>query len=204
MGEQASKLGPIAGHPMSVFSTTREPRMRDQGCAPKEIRVRPRRFRIGEIAIVHGSDPQAFHRLASNQVVDVAADADRSEKSRKHEVVVISSFFPGCYREHAEPFQRIFLPTNRIGPRVGHLLFPVMLACIVRRIRHDLWIESMPSVSATSLIPRSTSQPVLALPAGLMQVRPYASKLCTIVLRTYAVQGRPAWRKVQGLSYNST
>lgn len=53
--------------------------MRVQGCAPKEIRVRFRRFRIGEIAIVHGSDPQAFHCLASNQVVDVAADADRSE-----------------------------------------------------------------------------------------------------------------------------
>lgn len=56
--------------------------------------------------------------------------------SRKHEVVVISSFFPGCYRERPEPFQRIFLPTNRVGPLAG----------IVRRIRHDLWIESMPSV----------------------------------------------------------
>ena len=77
MRKQARELGPIAGNPMSVLSTTREPRMRDQGCAPNEVRVRRRRFRIGKVAIVHGAEPQAFHCLASNQVIDVAADADR-------------------------------------------------------------------------------------------------------------------------------
>ena len=75
MREQAPELGPIAGYPMSVLSTTQEPRMRDQGCTLNEVRVRPRCFRIGKVAVVHGAGPQAFHCVASNQVVDVAADA---------------------------------------------------------------------------------------------------------------------------------
>ena len=77
MRKQAPELGPIAGDPMSVLSTTREPRMRDQGCAPNEVRVRRRCLRIGKVAVVHGAGPQAFHCAASNQVVDVAAYAHR-------------------------------------------------------------------------------------------------------------------------------
>lgn len=83
--------------------------------------------------------------------------------SRKHKVVAISSFLPACHKERTDPFQRIFLPTSRVAPRVGQLLFSVMLAGVARRIRHDLWIESMPGVRATSLVPCITSKPGLAL-----------------------------------------
>jgi hypothetical protein len=93
--------------------------------------------------------------------------------SRKHEVVVISSFFPCYHRERAEPFRRIFLPTSRVVPRVGQLLLPVMLAGVARRIRHGLWIQSMPGAAATSLVLCITSQPVLAL----IQMRAVAAKI---------------------------
>ena len=83
--------------------------------------------------------------------------------SREHEVVVISGSFPGCREEDTEPFQRIFLPTNVAAPQIGKLLFPVMLAGAARRVKHDLWIETISEIPAIRLIPRLTPHPVLAL-----------------------------------------
>jgi phosphatidylinositol alpha-mannosyltransferase len=83
--------------------------------------------------------------------------------SRKHEVVVVSGSFAGCRPEPAEPFQRIYLPVGWAGPRAGKLLFDLRLAQAARRIRHDLWIESVTSPFSASFVPFVTAQPVVAL-----------------------------------------
>jgi phosphatidyl-myo-inositol alpha-mannosyltransferase len=83
--------------------------------------------------------------------------------SSKHEVVVVSGSFRGCRRERTEPFQRIYLPTGRAGPRAGQLLFHFLVARAARRIPHDLWIESFTPPFSTSFIPLVTSRPVIAL-----------------------------------------
>lgn len=82
--------------------------------------------------------------------------------SRKYEVILISGSFSGRAPEKSEPFQLIGLPTAWTGLRAGRLLFHLFLANAVRRIRPDLWIESRSGFS-TSLIPRVTSKPVIAL-----------------------------------------
>ncbi len=82
--------------------------------------------------------------------------------SRNHEVVVVSGSFHGCRRERTEPFQRIYLPTGWAWRRAGQLQFHFLLARAARRITHELWIESVPPVSA-GVIPLVTSQPVVAL-----------------------------------------
>jgi phosphatidylinositol alpha-mannosyltransferase len=113
--------------------------------------------------------------------------------SRKHEVVVISGSFQGCRREGTEPFQRIYLPTGWAGPRAGKPLFRLLLASAARRIRHDLWIESLPDLS-TGIIPRVTSQPVVALVHMLPTVN--KTRRHTIPFGFYQRQGLAGYRQL--------
>jgi phosphatidyl-myo-inositol alpha-mannosyltransferase len=90
-----------------------------------------------------------------------ARDIARS-LSRVHEVVLISSSLPSCHREHADPFRRICLPVGRLPAWAGRPRFDFLLAREARRIRHDLWIESL-SPGQAGVIPSVTSQPVVGL-----------------------------------------
>ncbi len=82
--------------------------------------------------------------------------------SRVHEVVLISGSLPSCHREHSDPFRRICLPVGRLPAWAGRPRFDFLLAREARRIRHDLWIESL-SRDQAGVIPSVTSQPVVGL-----------------------------------------
>lgn len=82
--------------------------------------------------------------------------------SSVHEVVLISGSLPGCHGEHADPFRRICLPVGRLPAWAGRPGFDFLLAREARRIRHDLWIESL-SPGHSGVIPSVTSQPVVGL-----------------------------------------
>lgn len=59
------------------------------------------------------------------------------------------------------------LPIGWAGPRGGQLLFHALLAFAVRRIRHDLWIESFTPPFSTSFLPLFSPAPVVGLAQNL-------------------------------------
>ncbi|QKW09735.1 glycosyltransferase [Streptomyces sp. NA04227] len=59
-----------------------------------------------------------------------------------------------------------YVPVCRAGPRAGQLLFWATLPFLVRRVPHDLWLESFTPPLGTGFLPLFTRKPVIGVDQG--------------------------------------
>lgn len=83
------------------------------------------------------------------------------------EVVVITGGSPGARVEERDGATWVPLPLSRVGPRLGQLLYTLLLLLIAPVARYDLWVESSTPPFTSSFLPYVTRRPVL----GLVQAR---------------------------------
>jgi len=69
----------------------------------------------------------------------------------------------------------VSLPVGWAGPRLGQLLYHLLLALAAVVVRHDLWIESFTPPVSSSLLPLLTRRPVIGL-AQCLPARAMARK----------------------------
>lgn len=82
--------------------------------------------------------------------------------SAEFDVTVVTAGRRGGTRMHHGVRYR-YLPIGWAGPRGGQLLFHAMLPRMVRRIPHDLWLESFTPPFSTSFLPLFSRAPVVGI-----------------------------------------
>jgi len=83
--------------------------------------------------------------------------------SRDYEVVLVTT----NRRAEGTAPRVIILPVGWAGPRLGQLVYGLLLILAVRLVRHDLWIESFTPPFSSSFLPMVTRRPVIGLAQSL-------------------------------------
>lgn len=101
-----------------------------------------------------GGGPTVVRRI----VESLAAD---------HDVLVLVGGYPGARRSRRHGATYLPLPVGWAGPRVGQLLFTLVLLLVAALAPYDLWIESFTPPFSSSFLPAVTRRPVLGLAQAL-------------------------------------
>jgi phosphatidyl-myo-inositol alpha-mannosyltransferase len=83
--------------------------------------------------------------------------------AKHYRVTVYSGSYRGSRREVRDGVEYVFLPVGWAGPRVGQLLFQLLLPVVARMKRPDVWIESLTPPVSASLLPLLSPAPVIGL-----------------------------------------
>jgi glycosyltransferase involved in cell wall biosynthesis len=80
-----------------------------------------------------------------------------------HRVTVYTGSYRGSRATVRGGVRYVFLPVGWAGPRAGQLLFSLLLPLVARRVRADVWIESLTPPFTASLLPLARRRPVVGL-----------------------------------------
>lgn len=81
-----------------------------------------------------------------------------------HEIVVFSSSYRHAPRRRVRDGVRyVYLRTGWAGPRLGQIVFNVVLPWVARRHRPDLWLETLTPPFSASPLPLLSRTPVVAM-----------------------------------------
>jgi len=83
--------------------------------------------------------------------------------ARRHKVEVLGGGHPGAKPAEREGVRYRYLGPSAAGPKLGQVLFPVLLMREARRTACDVWIESLTPPFSTACLPKFTRAPVAAL-----------------------------------------
>jgi len=81
----------------------------------------------------------------------------------RHQVTVVTGTFPGAPRGAVDgvAYQRV--GAAWAGPRLGQVIYSLLLPLAVRRLPHDVWVESLTPPFSTGMLPWFTRRQVAAL-----------------------------------------
>jgi len=110
-----------------------------------------------------------------------------------YDVVVVTGGYRGSRSTTRSHVTWVPLPLGWVGPRLGQLLYTVLLLALVPVARWDVWIESFTPPFSSSFVPLVSSRPVIGLAQALsgreMARRyrlPFLPLLERLALRAYA------------------
>lgn len=83
--------------------------------------------------------------------------------AKEFEVKVITGSYPGCRNEMIDEVAYIRIGSTIFRPKLGQLIFHILLWRQILIRRFDLWIESFTPPFSTSLLPLLTKKPVIGL-----------------------------------------
>jgi phosphatidyl-myo-inositol alpha-mannosyltransferase len=97
-----------------------------------------------------GGGPVVVHQIATRLAKD-------------YRVTVYSGSYRGSRREVRDGVEYVFLPVGWAGPRLGQLLFQLLLPVVALVRPPDVWIESLTPPFSASLLPLLSPSPVIGL-----------------------------------------
>ncbi|WP_037571707.1 glycosyltransferase [Phaeacidiphilus oryzae] len=92
----------------------------------------------------------------------VVAERVARRLSEEFRMTVVTAGRRGGTRTRAGVRYR-YLPVGWAGPRAGQLLYHALLPVVVRRLPHDLWLESFTPPFSTGFVPLFSSAPVVGI-----------------------------------------
>lgn len=84
----------------------------------------------------------------------------------QHNVLVITAG-RGLARTYRDGVEYLQLPVAWAGPRLGQVLWALLLPVAVLVVRHDLWVESFTPPFSSNFVPLLTRRPVIGLAQAL-------------------------------------
>jgi phosphatidyl-myo-inositol alpha-mannosyltransferase len=83
--------------------------------------------------------------------------------SKKYDVTVITSNYPKSINEIIEGVYYLRIGPKNINPKVGQVIFQLLLIYYVKKIKHSVWIENFTPPFSTSCLQLFTLKPVIGL-----------------------------------------
>lgn len=84
--------------------------------------------------------------------------------SKNNDVIVITGSYPGVQSSRIiNGVKYKFISTSIFGPKIGQLIYSVILPFYVLIEKHDIWIESFTPPFTTSFLPIFTKKPVIGV-----------------------------------------
>lgn len=83
--------------------------------------------------------------------------------AKEYEVTVYSGSYRGSRNQVRDGVRYVFLPVAWAGPRLGQLVFHMLLPVVALRTRPDLWIDSFTPPFSAGLVPLVSRGPVIGL-----------------------------------------
>lgn len=93
----------------------------------------------------------------------IAVHETAKRLAKEFEVKVITGSYPGCRNEIIDGVAYVRIGSSVLGPKLGQLIFHILLWRQILIRRFDLWIESFTPPFSTSLLPLLTKKPVIGL-----------------------------------------
>ena len=87
--------------------------------------------------------------------------AKRSAKNYK--VTVVTGNYPNALTGISDGIKYMRLGPSFLGPKLGQLIYHILLPFAVKRTKHDIWLESFTPPFSTSFTPLFTDKPVVGL-----------------------------------------
>ena len=83
--------------------------------------------------------------------------------ARHHHVTVVTGAYPEAHDDNPDEVEYRRIGFAHAGPKLGQMLFSAALPLAVRRLKHDVWVESLTPPFSTGMVPWFTKRPVVAL-----------------------------------------
>jgi len=92
-----------------------------------------------------------------------AIDALSKRLAKKYKLIIVNGKFPHFHNSQKKNITRMHIGTVHGGPKIGQLMYQLLLPYYARKLSYDIWIESFTPPISTAFLPLFTRKPVIGL-----------------------------------------